>query len=74
MNPDKLRYLTRDTMRMNEEQQLMNNSFTDLAAVISRIPTSKSNKKESHNDIFEGQEEDEEECDDEDNGINLNFI
>lgn len=71
MNPDKLRYLTRDSMRMNEKHKSMNNSFTDLAAVISRIPTSK-NKKKS-NELFEEDEdvynEEFNNDDDEENGI-----
>jgi hypothetical protein len=38
MNPDKLRTLTKLRGRKRERAQSMRNSFTDLAAQISRIP------------------------------------
>ncbi|KAI6239179.1 PNPLA domain-containing protein [Aphelenchoides fujianensis] len=38
MNPDKLRSLTKQRVRRRERAQSMRNSFTDLAAQISRIP------------------------------------
>jgi hypothetical protein len=38
MNPDKLRSITRMHGRRRERAQSLRNSFTDLAAQISRIP------------------------------------
>lgn len=70
MNPDKLSYLTkRDPLRTHEDQQSLHNSFTNLAAQISRIPTNKQ-KIGSENDLFV----DSEEFDDEEFGYFLNFF